>query len=51
MHDELVQQAELLTSEGADAMLEVRRCSDELELSISDDAWPLPKYREMLFPV
>jgi glutamine synthetase len=51
MHDELVQQAELLTSEGAEAMLEVRRCSDELELSISDDSWPLPKYREMLFPV
>src|SRR5215831_5157826 len=51
MHDELVQQAELLTSEGADTMQEVRRCSDELELSISDDSWPLPKYREMLFPV
>jgi glutamine synthetase len=51
MHDELVQQAELLTSEGAEAMLEVRRCSDALELSISDDSWPLPKYREMLFPV
>jgi glutamine synthetase len=51
MHDKLVEQAELLTSEGAAAMQEVRRCSDELELSISDDLWPLPKYREMLFPV
>jgi glutamine synthetase len=51
MHDELVKQAEVLTSEGADAMQRVRRCSDELELSISDDLWPLPKYREILFPV
>ena len=30
---------------------EVRRCCDELELSVSDELWPLPKYREMLFPV
>jgi glutamine synthetase len=51
MHDELVKQAELLTSDGADAMHEVRKCSDELEVSIADDSWPLPKYREMLFPV
>jgi glutamine synthetase len=51
MHDDLVKQAELLTSDGADAMQEVRRCSDVLELSVADDTWPLPKYREMLFPV
>jgi glutamine synthetase len=51
LHDDLVKQAELLTSEGADAMQEARRCSDALELSVSDDVWPLPKYREMLFPV
>jgi glutamine synthetase len=51
MHDDLVAQAELLTSSGADAMQEVRKCSDVLELSVSDDVWPLPKYREMLFPV
>jgi glutamine synthetase len=51
MHDELVKQAELLTSVGADAMQEVRRCADALELSVSDELWPLPKYREMLFPV
>ncbi len=51
LHDDLVKQAQLLTSEGADAMHEVRRCSDALEVSIADDAWPLPKYREMLFPV
>ena len=26
------------------------RC-DTLELSIGDGYWPLPRYREMLFPV
>ena len=51
MHDALEKQAELLTSDGADAMADVRRCCDELELSVSDEMWPLPKYREMLFPV
>jgi glutamine synthetase len=51
MHDEIEKQAQLLTSAGADAMADVRRCCDELELSVSDEAWPLPKYREMLFPV
>jgi len=29
----------------------VRKDCDALELSVSDDSWPLPKYREMLFPV
>src|SRR5204862_318500 len=24
---------------------------DQLELSVSDECWPLPKYREILFPV
>ncbi|HEV8216314.1 MAG TPA: glutamine synthetase type III, partial [Gemmatimonadaceae bacterium] len=51
MHDELVQQAEFLTSTGADTMASVRGCCDALELAVSDDCWPLPKYREMLFPV
>jgi glutamine synthetase len=51
MHDDLVKQAELLTAAGADSMAEVRKCADALELSVSDDCWPLPKYREMLFPV
>src|SRR5262249_18528581 len=51
MHDDLVKQAELLTSAGADAMAEVRKCSDALELAVADESWPLPKYREMLFPV
>ena len=51
MHDDIVKQAELLTSAGADTMADVRGCCDALELAVSDDCWPLPKYREMLFPV
>jgi glutamine synthetase len=51
MHDDVVKQAELLTSAGADTMAEVRSCCDAIELSIADECWPLPKYREMLFPV
>ena len=51
LHDDLPKQAKLLTGPGADAMAEVRRCSDALELKIADELWPLPKYREMLFPV
>ena len=51
MHDDPAGQAELLTSEGADTMAEVRKVCDALELSVADDCWPLPKYREMLFPV
>jgi glutamine synthetase len=43
--------ARLLTSEGAEAMAEVRAAGDALELALPDDVWPLPKYREMLFPV
>jgi glutamine synthetase len=51
MHDDLPKQAKLLTSKGADAMAAVRSCCDALELKVADDLWPLPKYREMLFPV
>ena len=51
MHDDAPKQAKLLTSSVADAMAAARECSDALELKISDDLWPLPKYREMLFPV
>jgi glutamine synthetase len=51
MHDDPAKQAELLTSAGADAMASVREACDALELSVSDSCWPLPKYREMLFPV
>jgi glutamine synthetase len=51
MHEDPAGQADLLTSEGADTMAEVRKVCDQLELSVGDDYWPLPKYREMLFPV
>ena len=50
-HDDPPGQAEMLTTEGADTMAEVRKVSDALELIVADDCWPLPKYREMLFPV
>ena len=51
MHEDLEGCGKLVTGAGADAMAKVRDCSDALELLVSDDAWPLPKYREMLFPV
>jgi hypothetical protein len=31
-------------------MAEVRESCDALELMVADEKWPLPKYREMLFP-
>jgi len=51
MHEELESQAKVLTTDGADRMADVRESSDALELVVSDDLWPLPKYREMLFPL
>jgi glutamine synthetase len=51
MHDELEKQAKLLTGAGADAMEKVRETADALELAVGDEYWPLPKYREILFPV
>ncbi len=50
-HDDATRAALLLTGDGAAAMEMVRIASDSLELLIADDQWPLPKYREMLFPV
>ena len=51
MHDDLEAQAGYLTTTGCDTMAEVRETSDALELAIADEIWPLPRYREMLFPV
>jgi glutamine synthetase len=51
MHDAPEKAAKLLTSDGADSMQALRAGCDAIELSIADDAWPLPKYREMLFPI
>ncbi|HTW93805.1 MAG TPA: hypothetical protein VMD30_03355 [Tepidisphaeraceae bacterium] len=31
------------------AMADVRKAADKLETWVSDDLWPLPTYREMLF--
>jgi glutamine synthetase len=51
MHHDAAKQAQFLTSAGADAMDAVRNASDMLELRVGDAHWPLPRYREMLFPV
>jgi glutamine synthetase len=51
MHHDPVKAAVYLTSDGADAMASVREICDQLELRIEDSRWPLPRYREMLFPV
>jgi len=51
MHEKLEACAEFLTAHGADAMAAVRSACDALEVIVDDDLWPLPKYREMLFPV
>jgi glutamine synthetase len=51
MHESLDECAKLLTSDGADRMADVRETSDKLELAVGDEYWPLPKYREILFPV
>jgi glutamine synthetase len=51
MHSDPTKAAHLLTGAGADRMAEVREASDALELIVADEHWPLPRYREMLFPV
>jgi glutamine synthetase len=51
LHDDVVKCAAFLTSTGANTMAACRDVSDKLEVSIGDNHWPLPRYREMLFPV
>jgi glutamine synthetase len=51
MHESPEACAKLLTADGADRMADVRELTDKLELLVGDEFWPLPKYREMLFPV
>jgi len=51
MHDKPEALAALLTHHGVDTMADVRAACDALEVVVDDDCWPLPKYREMLFPV
>jgi glutamine synthetase len=43
------EKAKLLSRDVSGAMSELRTVCDELEAVVSDDNWPLPKYREMLF--
>jgi len=50
-HDDVEGCGRLLTSDGADRMAELRETCDALELMVGDEFWPLPKYREILFPV
>jgi len=50
-HADCEKQAKRLTTDARDRMHAVRDLCDKLELCIGDDRWPLPKYREMLFPV
>jgi glutamine synthetase len=45
----LPKQAEAYQSQVLPAMLKVRSFADTLEGLVSDELWPLPKYREMLF--
>ena len=51
MHDALEKQGAYITSTGREQMEKVRSAADALELVIGDEYWPLPRYREMLFPV
>jgi len=51
LHDDLPKQAKFLTSTGTESMTAAREVSDQIELTVSDELWPLPKYREILFPV
>ncbi|MBA4072965.1 MAG: glutamine synthetase type III [Gemmatimonas sp.] len=51
MHETPGKCAQFLTSTGADCMAGVRATCDALELTIGDEYWPLPRYREMVFPV
>ncbi len=49
--DDAAEQAKRLTTEGAEHLRATRGACDALEVVVSDELWPLPKYREMLFPV
>jgi glutamine synthetase len=51
LHADEAKCAAFLTATGSDAMAACRELSDKLEVSVGDAYWPLPRYREMLFPV
>lgn len=48
MHENEAAQAVYFRKEVMDSMVEVRKCSDNLELLVDDALWPFPKYSEML---
>jgi glutamine synthetase len=48
-HDQMAEKSAMLAEKMMPAMLEARNVADQLEAQVSDEAWPLPKYREMLF--
>ncbi len=50
-HDDLEAAAKALLALREDEMQEARKAADQLERVVGDGYWPLPKYREMLFPV
>lgn len=51
LHEKPEEQGDLISGPGRDTMDAVRAASDALELTVGDSYWPLPRYREMLFPV
>ena len=51
LHEDVAKCAAFVTSTGANSMAACREISDKLEVTIGDNYWPLPRYREMLFPV
>jgi glutamine synthetase len=51
LHEQPVKCAQYLTSTGSEALESVRAACDALEVRIDDARWPLPRYREILFPV
>ena len=51
LEEDLEAQAMFLTTTGCEAMALMRESADALELIVGDEFWPLPRYREMLFPV
>jgi glutamine synthetase len=51
LHDDAEACGQYVTSTGADSMARVRAACDGLEVRIDDARWPIPRYREILFPV
>jgi glutamine synthetase len=48
-HDDLLSHAKYMHDQVIPAMEGVRATADQLEKTVADDLWPLPKYSEILF--